>query len=207
MSLFIPNIGVKGLFNLLTPFDTLLLPNIAYECVAVRRLSDIIGAGGDPFADYYAPYDLDDTVYKADVEAGVSIVSLQADKNNIVYVPNTYINGFPNIGGIPYTTLALAINLGAVPDKLDLSYIKTKIAASVLESIGIEADVRTVAISMPTLLSVGDSAALEAARQARITTVTTDYAKYLEADTLLQAARQQIAELEDFIRANVPSVP
>lgn len=210
MSQFIPQLGVRGLYALLPPYNTLLLPNIGYTCVAIRRLSDIIAVGGDPFVDYYEPFGLDDAAYKADVEAGIAIVSLQADASNIARVPSSYISGFPNIGGVPYTTLALAINLGAVPDSLNLSAIKNKIAAVVLESVGIVSVVNTVAVSLPTLLNPTDAAVVEAARLARITTVQTDYAKLLQIQALLDDARQQITELEEFIRSNPnisPSVP
>lgn len=204
MSQYIPTIGVRGLFALLPPFDTELLTQTAYTCVAVRRIADILAVGGDPYVDYYEPKELTEDAYKADVLAGVCIVSLQADEQTMVYVPSSYIQGFPDIGGIPYQSLVLAIRLGAVPDKLDLSYIKTKIAADVLEAVGIVAEVQTVAVSHSLLLSVNDASTIEAARQSRISIVKTDHAKYLESEALLASARQQIQELEAYIRAHPP---
>jgi hypothetical protein len=206
MSHFIPLIGVGGLYNLLAPFDTVLLPNISYRCISVRRLADILAAGGDPFAEYYQPKGLSESVFTADVEIGVCIVSLQAEQH-VVYVPSTYINGYPDIGGVPYTTLALAINLGAVPDKMDLTYVKSRIAAVVLENIGIDSVVTTMAVSLPTLLNATNADVIEAARLAKITAVQTDRAKLLETERLLDAARQHIVELENYLRTLNPSVP
>lgn len=203
----IPNIGVKGLFHLLPPYDTQVLKDVAYTCVAIRRMSDILVAGGDPFNDYYTSVGLSEDTFKADLASGVCIISLQAAPNIFIYVPSSYIVSFPDIGGIPYTTLLLGINLGAVPDSMDLSYLKNKIAADVLETLGIESEVTAVAASLPMLLSTTDSAAFEAARRARIGTVVTDYSKYLASEAMLASARQRITELEAYIRAHPPAPP
>jgi hypothetical protein len=200
--MFIPTIGVAGLYTLTAPFATLLVPNISYMCVAARRLSDIIAAGGDPFALYYEPYGLTEVDYKADVANSICIVSLQAGDHNVVYVPNNRIVSYPDIGGVPYTVLGLAINLGAVPDSLDLTYVKTKITNDVAELIGITSTVQTVALSLPQLLTDSNAKIIEAARQANISTVKTDYALYLAAQALLVSAQQRIADLEAYILAH-----
>lgn len=207
MSNFIPTIGVSGLYSLLAPFTTDLLPEVAYTCIAVRRLSDIVAVGGEPFTDYYEPKSISEEDYAADVAAGVCIVSLQASDENIVYVPSSYITGLPNIGGVPYTTLALGIKLGPLPDSLNLSLLKNKLSDVVFEYIGITPEIETIAISLPTLLDRVDAATLEAARTAAITAIKTDYTKYLEEKALRESAILKIAALEEYIRDNLPPAP
>jgi hypothetical protein len=202
MSQYTPQVGQAGLYTLLPPFDTQLVASTPYACIAVRKLTDIIAAGGDPFAEYYEPNQLDDAAFQADVAADACIVSLQAGGHTVVYVPTTYIAGAPNIGGVPYTVMALGISLGAIPDSLDLTYIKGKIQADVLENLGVDAEVHAMAISLPTLLTHDQAKAAEIARQAKKGTVVTDYAKYLKEKDLRESAELRIQQLEAFIRDN-----
>jgi hypothetical protein len=198
----IPSVGVSGLWSLASPFNSKLLPNIPYTCIAIRKLSDIVAAGGNPEADYYAINGLDNNRYISDLNNGACIITLQGGSGSIVYVPSTSINNYPDIGGVPYTVLALAINLGAIPDSLDLSYLKYRVGDVVRDTIGIQPNVNVVAISPTTLVNDRDAKAIEAARLANIGTVVTDYAKYLQAAAELNSARQKIQELESFILSN-----
>jgi hypothetical protein len=162
-----------------------------------------VAAGGNPEADYYAINGLDNNRYISDLNNGACIITLQGGSSSIVYVPSTSINNYPDIGGVPYTVLALAINLGAIPDSLDLSYLKYRVGGVVRDTIGIQPNVNVVAISPTTLINVRDAKAIEAARLANIGTVVTDYAKYLQAAAERDSARQKIQELEHYIMLNI----
>lgn len=196
MSQFTPSVGVRGLFNLKPPFDSQILPNTAYEVKAVRTLDDLISSSGiDPKDLYYTHNGLDDQ-YDADVQDGVSIVSLAADAEWI-YVPSSYILSMPDQGGIPYTVLALAVMLGPLADSFDLSYLKTSMADLVQATIGITpGEVRTVALSSTTNVSQAEHDRIEAARQALITESDTDRAKLLAMTAERDALAQKVQELE-----------
>ena len=196
---FIPPIGTTGIWSLPSPFSAKLLPSIPYTCIAIRKLSDITAAGGDPETDYYTVNSIDHIRFNSDLSAGVSILSLQGGSNSIIYVPSSFINNYPDIGGVPYTVLALAINIGAIPDTLDLSYLKQRIVSVISETIGVDASVNTIAVSAKALLTNADASVVETARQLKIGTVVTDYAKYLSAITERDNARAKIVELEAFI--------
>jgi hypothetical protein len=199
----IPSVGVSGLWSLASPFNSKLLPNIPYTCIAIRKLSDVVAAGGNPEADYYAINGLDNNRYISDLNNGACIITLQGGSSSIVYVPSTSINNYPDIGGVPYTVLALAINLGAIPDSLDLSYLKYRVGNLVRDTVGIQPNINVVAISPTTLVNDRDAKAIEAARLANIGTVVTDYAKYLQAAAERDSARQKIQELEHYIMLNM----
>jgi hypothetical protein len=207
MNNLLPQINTRGIYTLSGPFAGSLLPDVAYTCVAVRKLEDIVALGDDPFAKYYQPFGLTVEQYKADLALGACLVSLQAGAGNWMYVPSTYITKMPDQGGIKYTTLALAVSLSALPDYVDLTYIKQQISDIVMENLGITSVVKTVALSAPALLSQTEHSALEAARQVKITNSTTDRAKLLTANTQLAAANQRIAMLEKYIRDNHPATP
>lgn len=202
MSSFIPQIGLKGLYDLATPFDAALLPNVPYTCVAIRRLSDAVAAGGDPFTDYYSPVGISQADYDLDVANGVCLISLQTDSGEVVYVPAKYINAFPDINGIPYTALVLSVKIGAVPDALNLAPMKDKLVSTVLETLGIISEVKEIAISNQTIVPVATHEAAEAMRTSRIASQSTDYAKLLLVTQQRDDAYARIALLEQYIKDN-----
>lgn len=200
--IYIPPIGTTGIWTLLPPFDTMLQANAPYNLIAIRKLTDILASGGEPEADYYTVNNLDTNAYIADLEINASILSLQSDSGDVIYVPSTYVRNHPDIGGIPYKVLALTIDLGAIPDSLNLAYLTSKIHDDVLELIGVPSDVNIVSVSDTALLTNVDAATVEAARQANIGTALTDYAKYLQAVKERDSARVQIGLMQAYILRN-----
>jgi hypothetical protein len=202
----IPAISTRGLYTLEAPFNAQVLAGVPYTCVAVRKLEDIIAAGGDPKALYYDANNVAGSVYETDVANGVCIVSLQAVEGSWIYVPSSFISVMPDQGGIPYRTIVLGVSLGAIPDALDLGYIKTQIGALVKDNLGVESEIQEVAISPPGNLSQAEHDTLEAARQVNITNRTTERAKLLAVTAERDAALAKVAELEAYIIANPPPV-
>lgn len=210
MAAITPQMGARGIYTLKAPWNADLLTNTQYTCVAIRNLTEIVANGGDPFTDYYATHNLDQSIYNTDVQNGVSMISLQASDNSIVMVPTSYIAAFPDGGGVPYRVVLLSVPLGSIPDSLDLSAISAKVASDVQDIIGVTCTVRPVVVSNVLLLNTADAAAAETARQANITNSTTDYALYQQSQADLVAAQQKISELEGYIltlQGATPPVP
>ena len=88
----IPPIETVGIWDLAAPFDSKLLSTqngaannkIPYTLIAIRKLSDILAAGGDPETDHYTSNSLDHARYVADFNANSSILSLQDGSGDIV---------------------------------------------------------------------------------------------------------------------------
>lgn len=199
-----PPVNASGIFTLAPPFAAQLIPGVNYTCIAVRKFADIQKLGIDPYEIFYVPNALSETIYLADVQAGECIVTLRSNGGAFLYVPTSYITSYPNMGGIPYTAIVLGINLGAIPNYVDLSAIKTKISNVVHDSFGVTPDIQQAAISETKNMSIADANAIESARLAAITDNQTDLAKYLEANADLQAALDKIAELEAYIASTIP---
>lgn len=199
-----PPIGSSGIFQLGSPYAALLQSQVTYTCDAVRKMSDIIKLGIDPHTQYYLPHSLDRTVYETDLQNGESIVSLRSNGGHWVYVPTSYVLSYPNANGIPYTALVLGINIGAVPNYLDLSAVKARIVDLVRETIGVSSTVTQVAISPTKSLPQTDHNAVEAARVANITATKTDRALMLEMKTQRDALLQRNQELEAYIASLSP---
>lgn len=200
-----PSVGAGGIWTLNAPFNTALLQNVAYTCVAVRLLSDIIAAGGDPFTTYYSPNSLTQTQYQADVKAGASIVSLQASGGQWVYVPNTYIAAMPNTNNISYRSIVLGAMLGPIPDSLDLSYVKSQVANAIKDAMGVIATVKSIAVSPQLQISPTEDASLTATRNAAKNTNGTPTAQLIALQTQYNTLLQQYQTLQTWIQAQITS--
>ncbi len=199
----IPPVGTAGIYKLAEPFQSKLQPNMSYRCDAVRRISDFLEIGIDPYQEFYLANAISKETYDQDVVNQVCIVSLVSSGNHWLYVPSTYILAYPDLNGIPYTVMVLGLELGAIPGYKDLSALKQALANLTRDTIGVLPAVKEVAISATSKLSQADHDALEAARQQNITNTQTDRAKYLALQAQFAALQQQYNELEAFVRNNM----
>lgn len=197
-----PPVGTKGVITLNEPFANDVTANVPYTVAAVRTLADIAAAGQDPYALYYAPKGLSQDVYQQDVDNGACLLSLQSPAGQWVYVPNSYLANAPAAGGVPYTVMGVAINLGALPDSLSLAYFKSTIQQLAHDLLGVTVqpdDVQALTMSATTFLSQDDSKVIETARQNVMSTVVTDYAKLQQSEAARMDAIGKITELENYI--------
>ena len=200
MANLIPQIGATGKYQLQTPFDAQIKENAVYTCIAVRRLGDFVSIGRDPKALYYDANELGDNAWERDsLDPDVCIVTLVSKAKQTIYVPTTYILSYPDLGGIPYTVRLLGINLGAIPDTMDLSNLITSIENLVKDTVGIESTAQTVAVSETKIISQEDHETIEDARLDLITVDKTDRATVLELQAIVQAQLTRIQELEQYI--------
>lgn len=208
----IPTVGSSGIWTLLAPWNVLLTQSVSYNCLAVRKLEDIIAAGGDPYQQVYAPREGStpgslQEQYNSDLQNGTCIVTLQSSSGAVIYVPTTFIQSFPSSGGVPYTNLLLAVDLGAMPNYVDLTFLKQQFANLVKTTVGLtKVEITTVVVSPLTNLSSSDHTTAEAARQANITNTVTPEAKVIALTAQLQAVQQAYAQLEAFLNANISKI-
>jgi hypothetical protein len=203
----IPDISTSGVFTLTAPFNSLLTANASYTCLAVRQLEDIIASGNDPYQMYYVPQGISQDQYNSDLALGVCIVTLQASSGAVVYIPSSYIASYPSKGGVPYTNLMLAVDLGAMPNYVDLTYLKQQITDLVKTTIGLtDVLIQTVVVSPTTNISAADHAVAEAARRANITNTVTPGAQVIALTAQLEAMQLAYANLEAFLQANAAKI-
>lgn len=201
MATITPNVGAGGLWSLKAPFGALLQTNVSYNCVAVRLLSDIIAGGGDPFSSYYQPNGLLQSDYQSDIAANASIISLQASGGQWIYLPNTYVTQMPNQNNIPYTAIVLGVNLGPLPDHLDLTLVKTQVANAVKDAIGItNATIKSIAVSAKTMISPTEHASLTSQRQSNISQAGTATAQLIALQAQYATLQGQYSALTTWIQ-------
>lgn len=175
----IPPIGTAGIYDLKAPFGAKLQPRVSYKCEAVRKISDFVEAGIDPYEEFYLPIGLSEASYQSDLLNNACIVSLQSSSGHWVRVPTTYINSYPNVNGVPYRGMVLGVELGPIPEYMDLTAVKAAIAGVVRDVLGVRPSVKEVTITSTQNFSQQDHDTLEATRAALVVNSDTDRAKLL----------------------------
>jgi hypothetical protein len=200
-------IGAKGIFTLATPYDALLQINTTYECKGIRKLSDIIAFGTDPYEKFYEPQNISRQLYEEDLAVDVSVISLCSATGQWVYVPSTSVIKYPIVNGVTYTAVVLGISLGAIPDTLLLDPLKTSITNLVTNMLGVDSEVKEVVVSPPAILPYDDHVIIDNARVARQTIFLSDSALLAKANIDLVAARAKIVQLEAYIKGELGLPP
>jgi hypothetical protein len=203
-----PSIGSSGVVKLKDPFTGLCADNIPYEVLGLQTLQAIAATNQDPYALYYEPYGISREKFVADVADKVCIVELQSSDGEMVRVPNSYLESLPIATGVPYATMFVTVNLGALPQDLSLAYFMAKVADMARDLMGVQdAQVRAMRASTLTYLSIEDASTIEAARKAVMETVITDAARLMIAEENLSALQTKYSDLEAFVLANNPPPP
>lgn len=199
-----PPVYVRGQFDLRTPWT--VQASTIYTCIAVRSFEDIYERNIDVFTEFYEPKGLTSTEFDADKAEGATIVTLISEDDEIIYVPDTYINSYPNMSDIPYNRVIVSIDLGTLPETLDLSALQTNLAGVTEESIGVVPDIKYHIAASTDAVSASDHTTLEAARQAAIdalgVTPATATAKLKKQEQVNSALNQKIATLEQIVKDN-----
>src|SRR5690606_32429138 len=102
-----------------------------------------------------------------------------------------------------YTSLVLAVKIGAVPDSLPLDNIKALLQESVRNTLGYPAEVRAIKVSDTVYKSQEEHEALEAARQNAIETSFTSYGMMLKERQRANALQDEVAALRQYILDHV----
>jgi len=193
-----PPLNVTGYWTLKLPFSA--SPTVIYTCKAIRSFTDIKVLKQDPYVEYYQMQGISRADYERDVLSLANIVTLTSSTNPIIYVPDTYIESYPDVTTIPYRHLVLSMSLGAVPDTLVLDDLKAKIKDLTLNTVGIQSTVKEhQACAAVENIDQATHATLESNRLARIATNTTCYAAVLAADGKLDALVDSYTILEDLV--------
>lgn len=177
----IPSIDSVGRFVLTSPF--VAKPSVIYSVIALRELRDLTIKGVNVYEEFYVSAGLVNDVlingstfdYAAEVAKNPVIVTLQGTDGNIMYVPSTYIESFPNMGDITYSRLVLSADLGALPDTVNLDAILNDINELIQSRFGINAVVKVNRAASERQPTPAEHDILEASRVGSINQVSNNY--------------------------------
>ena len=194
----VPVLNSSGQFTVKSPFK--LVDGVTYTCIANRKFKDLLNI--PVWERYYSPYGLTKEQYDQDVKDEAVLVTLFSDDAPTVYVPSTYILGYPNAAATTFRHRVLSCSLGAIPDTLALDDFIQKVRALASDVVGIEPTVLLHSVSLSTVITKEAAEAFEAARQARINNRTTEHAQLLAAQAENAELRTRNQMLEELLVQN-----
>ena len=203
-SRILPVIGSSGTYELLPPFDTVILPEEIYTCKAIRNISEYVSYNQDPKKLVYDYYGLSENDYENDIQEDMEIVSLQNNKGVWVYVPARYIIKYPEVDGIPYHQLSMVCKIPAIEVSRDISHLKTDVINLIKDTLGVEAAVEIVEVSRTIAVTKDVSDQLKIDRALVSNGRVTDRAKYMQLLQQQQVLLDKIESLENYIKSTLP---
>lgn len=129
-----PPFGVTGLWKLKAPYRA--KPAKVYTCTAIRSFVELELLNINIHFNYYAPHELSEEVYRRDLDLGASMVVLLGTDGERIYVPDTYIESYPDMNIGDYKRFILSCELGTLPANTAIEHIKSAIAMIVQEKLG-----------------------------------------------------------------------
>lgn len=131
-----PPLRTSGRFTVLSPFT--LTADMTYTCDAVFTFKDLAVKGIDIFTAYYEPIGLTLSDFTRDKKAGAAIVTLVAADSKVEFVPDTYIGSYPGLSTIKYSHNVAVVELGLLPDTVDIKTVGDSVAALIRQRTGAE---------------------------------------------------------------------
>lgn len=198
MGIKTPPLYATGRWILREPFE--VDPDAIYVCKGIRSLDDLRARGLDPFVNFYEIRGIDRETYNQDTSRLVNIITLMSDTYPTIYVPDTYIESYPDTTTVPYSHVVLSISLGAVPDTLVFDDLKEKIEDLVLNNVGVQAEIKEhQANVMAEGITQTRHQMIERNRLARIQNNVSSYARIRQLQDTNERLVEQIRRLERII--------
>lgn len=166
-----PPLGTKGRYTLVEPFTA--LPTTLYNCEAARTFHECQVAGDDVLTDVYLSNNLTKADYDRDLKLGAQLITLLSDDSEAIYVPDTYIESYPNFDAVPYSHTVLSIDLGALPNYVNLANLQLEVSALTSDVVGKESKVTVHRGASTGLVTPVQHETAEVARTAAIKRRTT----------------------------------
>lgn len=192
-----PQVDIVGRFELNVPW--VANNGKIYTCKAVRSFQDVINQGDDPYKLAYAPVGATEAMMAEDKAASAAIITLIADDGEVIYVPDTYILSYPNMGDHHYRHVVLSLSLKAIPDGLALDHLLVRIAEVTAEAIGVVVEVKTHQAVTRDAVSPEEHERLSAARAALRKNLPTSAAQLVKLTNEYNDLAERHAALEKYV--------
>ncbi len=203
MARMTPPMSISGAFLLRQPF--VADSNRSYTVIAIRTFKEMLARSQDPLKVVYQPVGLGETAYVADQQAGALVICLRDSTGSLIYVPDTYIDQYPNMGSVAYSRLIAAVSLGMWPDYRDLSDVEQAIAESVEAKLGVKPEIFLTRAATSTHMTEQQHVQLTATRLAGVTVNETTTATIQRLSDEVARLQRLLTEQEAVIEALVES--
>lgn len=188
----IPPIGTKGTFTFLSPFNEVLYNDQEYEVVSIRSLKELYDSEEDPLTYIYEEVGLTSSEFQTDLDWNVPIIVFTTEAGKYLYVPASYLGSLPNITGVRYQQVMLAVNLGYLPVNFDLEIAKDTIKEDILGTLGITSTVEAIKTSAVQMVDEDEDEKYKKLLEGKKTINSSYKIRYLKLVQINNTLRQQI---------------
>lgn len=197
----VPQINSFGVYVLEPPFT---IAENNYRCSSIQLLSALDSNDVDVYTQIYAPKGLSSEIYTRDIADDVAIITLVSDIDTVT-VPSSYINEIPSELAVPTSVNVISLEVGLLPDNVDLSLLVTTLAQITESQVGNRPTVHTHRIPSRRPISVTESELMETARELRKGAVINFYntVQKLQAENI--ELRGSVTALEEIVISLTPS--
>lgn len=194
-----PPMGASGSFVLRAPFS--VSSTASYSVIAHRSFDEIISRNQNPLKLVYTPVELTQADLDRDKAEGALIVCLRDKAGNLIYVPDTYVDAYPNMGSVPYSRLIIGVSLGMWPDYRNIDDVTEAIREAVTAKIGVDPVITPTRGIATDYVSETKHAQLTLARENAVAVNETDTATIIRLSNEITRLNATIAEQVVLIEA------
>lgn len=210
MANIIPPINTVGLWKVKLPYT--IKTSLPYWLIAIRMFEDITVMGLDVYKTFYQPYIKDGDlipgtaetfIFQEEINKGARILTIQSEAGEILYIPSTFIEEFPNTDVVLYRPMIVSINMGLFKEDMDYSILLQALEETCMANTGVDS-VQTAIHAAPAKegLSVTDMEALELARQNKMQNTETNIEKVIRLEAENAQLRDTNAKALEVLRNN-----
>lgn len=198
-------VGMKGVVIATAPFDSIINKRLIHQCIAVETINGLLAKGFEPYTDVYERFGISEDQFNVDADSDVRIITFQSATGEIHSIPEIYIQELPDANGVPYRCVMLGISLSAIPDAMDISYLKAEISDMIFNYAGVRSEVKEVVYGEPSILSQQEHAAVEQARKTNVSNNVSSRLRASQLEFTVVDLLKKIQVLETFIKNNIPT--
>lgn len=195
MSNQLPAIGSTGVFRVRAPFT---IETVNYTCTQISQINTLIEDQVDVFGLYYAPNGLTQTVFQTAIDSNIAIVTLESDNGPTLHIPSDYIDTMPIVPFVPYSRIVLSLDLGFLPDTVNLTQLQTDLAIVANNSVNFSTAINIHSVSTKAVPQE-EHVLLEAARLEKLSNYISIYKGKMDADARIAAYETKIRLLEQTV--------
>ncbi len=132
----VPNIGTRGKYILLKPW--VIDESKLYRCERISSLLDFkIHEKTDVLQEIYKKNNLTQVEYQYALKHNIKIVTLKHSDDDVINIPDNYIQSMPDQGYVPYSNYIVSANLGLLPEGIVLTDLLDKINDLIIQCINV----------------------------------------------------------------------
>lgn len=201
-----PQIDATGVYTVKEPF--VIADGDIYKCEGIYGFEALESMCIDIFACYYEPVDLTIEELAEDRNNNVNIVTLiPVNGGPALHIPSSYILTVPVSSVIPYNRLIVSLDLGLLPDELELSSMMEAIRDAASDITGVLPKVKLHRVAVSGGIDPTKHKLLETNRKLAQRYRNTAHSEVKKLVDLIAKKEEYIALMEEVMQSVCPENP